>query len=125
MQLPLPRIKLKWSNQTSLSLPLTPSGAESLKRALLSAGQEREAGEDGAPETRLPWAVRPGEDFRVVNCAVWKKVVTGIVEKVQKYNGIILLFIVRLPQFYRQNGSVHMLPRARVCTAVQQQSYGK
>lgn len=66
----MPRIKLKAMN-SSLALPLSKRQAEKLKAAQVSAGQERDVNADGVPETRLPWAVRPDIDFKIVNHKAW------------------------------------------------------
>jgi len=76
----MPRIKLKAMN-ASLTLPLTKRQAEKLKAAQVSAGQERDVNAEGVPETRLPWAVRPDIDFKIVNHKAWS---TGVVAPVVK-----------------------------------------
>lgn len=80
----LPRIKLKQqpAGGGCLSFPLTSGEAKRIKVALSSAGQEPDANAEGVIETRLPWAARPDLDFRIVNKAPWKSVVTKIVRKV-------------------------------------------
>lgn len=80
----LPRIKLKHRQVggNSLMLPLTTGEAERIKGALTTAGQEPDSNVDGIIEPRLPWAARPDVDFRVVNNAAWKAVVTRVLRKV-------------------------------------------
>ena len=75
-----PRIKLK-AMPASLSLPLTSREATRLKESQINAGQERDVNMDGAPETRLPWAVRPGADFKIVNNRIWTSMVVAPVLK--------------------------------------------
>lgn len=78
----MPRIKLK-AMGSSLALPLTKRQAEKLKLAQMSAGQERDVNADGVPETRLPWAVRPDIDFKIVNHKAWSAgVVAPVVRQV-------------------------------------------
>eukprot|EP00903_Cladosiphon_okamuranus_P021368 g19638.t1 len=83
----MPRIKLK-AMGSSLALPLTKRQAEKLKAAQISAGQERDVNADGVPETRLPWAVRPDIDFKIVNHKAWSAgVVAPVVRQVQEAMG--------------------------------------
>ena len=78
----LPRIKQR-SMCASLTLPLGPREAEKLKAAQIKAGQGLDLNEDGKPETRLPWAIRPEADFKIVNHKIWTtKVVAPVVRKV-------------------------------------------
>lgn len=74
----MPRIKHK-AMTASLTLPLGKRQAERLKAAQINAGQERDVNADGVPETRLPWAVRPDVDFKIVNHKAWS---TGVVAPV-------------------------------------------
>ncbi|CAN0261911.1 unnamed protein product, partial [Ectocarpus sp. 8 AP-2014] len=74
----MPRIKHK-AMSASLTLPLGKRQAERLKAAQVNAGQERDVNVDGVPETRLPWAVRPDVDFKIVNHKAWS---TGVVAPV-------------------------------------------
>ena len=75
-----PRVKLK-AMPASLSLPLTFREATRLKESQIEAGQERDVNMDGVPETRLPWAVRPGADFKIVNNKMWTTMVVAPVLK--------------------------------------------
>lgn len=78
----LPRIKQR-SMISSISLPLVHREAEKLKAAQIKAGQGLDLNEDGMPETRLPWAIRPEIDFKIVNHKIWTtKVVAPVVRKV-------------------------------------------
>ena len=78
----MPRIKHK-AMGSSLTLPLSKRQAEKLKAAQVSAGQERDVNADGVPETRLPWAVRPDADFKIVNHRAWSAgVVAPVVRQV-------------------------------------------
>lgn len=78
----MPRIKLR-AMTGSLALPLSKRQAEKLKAAQISAGQERDVNADGVPETRLPWAVRPDIDFKIVNHKAWSAgVVAPVVRQV-------------------------------------------
>lgn len=80
----LPRIKQR-SMISSISLPLVHREAEKLKAAQIKAGQGLDLNEDGMPETRLPWAIRPEIDFKIVNHKIWTtKVVAPVVRKVSK-----------------------------------------
>ncbi|CAB1120415.1 unnamed protein product [Ectocarpus sp. CCAP 1310/34] len=74
----MPRIKHK-AMSASLTLPLGGRQAEKLKAAQVNAGQERDVNVDGVPEKRLPWAVRPDVDFKIVNHKAWS---TGVVAPV-------------------------------------------
>lgn len=79
----LPRIKHK-SMPTSLQLPLASGEVNRLKKAQTKAGQGRDCNVDGEEETRLPWAIRPELDFKIVNYKVWaSNVVTPLVKKVR------------------------------------------
>ena len=92
-----PRIKLK-AMPASLSLPLTSREAIRLKESQIDAGQERDVNADGAPETRLPWAVRPGADFKIVNNKLWTSmVVAPVLKKVG--GGVVCSGVVRLVCF--------------------------
>lgn len=79
----LPRIKHK-SMPTSLQLPLAAGEVNKLKKAQIKAGQGRDCNVDGEEETRLPWAIRPELDFKIVNYKMWaSNVVTPLVKKVR------------------------------------------
>lgn len=78
----MPRIKLR-AMTSSLALPLSARQADKLKEAQVSAGQERDVNADGVPETRLPWAVRPDVDFKIVNQKAWSAgVIAPVVRQV-------------------------------------------
>lgn len=79
----MPRIKLK-AMGNSLALPLSKRQTDKLKAAQVDAGQERDVNADGVPETRLPWAVRPDADFKIVNHKAWS---TGVVAPAVKEVG--------------------------------------
>ena len=80
----MPRIKHK-AMSGSLALPLTKRQAEKLKAAQVNAGQERDVNAEGVPETRLPWAVRPDNDFKIVNHKAWSAgVVAPVVREVSR-----------------------------------------
>lgn len=79
----MPRIKQKIMS-SCLTLPLSTREAEKLKAAQIRVGQGLDLNADGQPETRLPWAIRPETDFKIVNYKVWTtKVVGPIVKKVR------------------------------------------
>lgn len=94
----MPRIKLK-AMSGSLALPLNKRQAEKLKAAQVSAGQERDVNADGVPETRLPWAVRPDIDFKIVNHKAWSAgVVAPVVREVSEQGGLTAcLFLFAYP----------------------------
>lgn len=78
----MPRIKLR-AMASSLALPLGDRQADNLKEVQVSAGQERDVDADGVPEVRLPWAIRPDIDFKIVNQKAWSAgVIAPVVRQV-------------------------------------------